>query len=88
MIVNWRGTAYQTNIHSRSFVNVAVVESKGWLCHVAVDPLFACITFEHILVLLGGVFCSMYWTESVILEDALCSKFKPQEHLGPAYIVA
>ena len=75
MIVDWRETAYQTNMHSRLFVNVAVVESKGWLCHVAVDPLFACIKFEHILVLLGGVFCSMYWTESVNLEEALCSKF-------------
>ena len=32
MIVDWRGTAYQTNIHPRLFVNVAVVESKGWLC--------------------------------------------------------
>ena len=32
MIVDWTGTAYQTNIHSRLFVHVAVVESKGWLC--------------------------------------------------------
>ena len=48
MIVDWRETEYQTNMHSRLFVNVAVVESKGWLFHVAVDPLFACIKFEHI----------------------------------------
>ena len=63
------------SLDARPFVNVAVVESKGWLCHVGVDPLFACIKFDHILVLLRGVFCSTYWTESVIFEDALCSKF-------------
>ena len=50
-------------------------DNKGWLCHVAVDPLFAFFNFEHILVLIRGVFCSTYWTESVILEEALCTKF-------------
>ena len=75
MIVDWTGTAYQTNIHSRLFVNVAVVESKGWLCHVAVDPLFACIKFEHILVLLLAYFVQCIGHESVILEEALRSKF-------------
>ena len=75
MIVDWRETEYQTNMRSRLFVNVAVVESKGWLFHVAVDPLFACIKLSTSWCCSVAYFVQRIGHESVILEEALCSKF-------------